>query len=63
MLGAVEALLEAIGAVLDADDRLPYERSVELVRAQLGEDAFKEAWQNGRAMSMAQAIEYALEVS
>jgi tetratricopeptide (TPR) repeat protein len=61
MLGAVEALLETIGAVLDADDRLPYERSVASVRAQLGEEAFKRAWEKGRAMSMEQVIAFALE--
>jgi hypothetical protein len=31
------------------------------VRQQLGEDAFNAAWEKGQAMSLEQAIAYALE--
>lgn len=61
VLGAVEALSESIGAVLDAADRILYERSVTGTRAQLGEETFKRVWDEGRAMSMEEAIEYALQ--
>ncbi len=63
LLGAVEGLLQSIGAVLDRSDRLPYERSLQQARSQLSEEEFDKAWQEGHAMSMEQAIQYALEVS
>ena len=61
LLGAAEALLEAVSAVLDAEDRIPYEQGVASARAQLSEGEFAKAWAAGRAMSMEQAVEYALE--
>jgi tetratricopeptide (TPR) repeat protein len=61
VLGAVEGLLESISAVLDSEDRLPNERAVASARSQLSEEAFERAWQEGRGMSMEQAIAYALE--
>jgi hypothetical protein len=42
-------------------DRDDYERDVALARAQLGEDAFTAAWAEGQAMSLEQAITFALE--
>ena len=60
LLGGVEALLEAVGAVLQPEDRIPYEQGVGSARAQLGEEEFERAWQEGRAMSMEEAVEYAL---
>jgi hypothetical protein len=43
------------------DERRDYERIVATARAQLGEEAFAMAWAAGRAMSLDQAIAYALE--
>ncbi len=61
LLGAVEGLMQSMGAVLDLDDQhLLYEPSVQQARAQLGEEGFEKARQEGRAMSMEQAIELAL---
>jgi predicted ATPase/class 3 adenylate cyclase len=60
LLGAVEGLLQSLGVVLYREDRLPYEQSIQQARAQLGDEAFEHAWQEGRAMTMEQAIEYAL---
>jgi tetratricopeptide (TPR) repeat protein len=60
VLGAADALLTAIGARLEADDRIPYEHGVAYARARLDEGAFARAWAEGRAISMEQAIEYAL---
>jgi tetratricopeptide (TPR) repeat protein len=61
VLGAVEALLESMDAILERVARLSYEHAVAAVRAQLGEEAFARAWQEGRAMSMEEAVAYALE--
>jgi hypothetical protein len=59
-LGAVEALSESTGAVLEAADRSLYERNIARARAHLGEETFRRAWEEGRAMSMEEAVEYAL---
>lgn len=63
LFGAAEALLEAAGAPLyaHAQDRVYYERVVGAVRSGLGEEAFREAWSEGRAMELERAVEYALE--
>ncbi len=63
LLGAAEAQLEAISAVLDAEDRMVYKQGVASVRAQLSEEEFEKAWAEGRAMTTGQAIAYALEKS
>ncbi len=60
-LGASDALQEAIGVAMPLDDLIPYDRAVASARTQLGEDAFEKARQEGRAMSMEEAIDYALE--
>ncbi len=64
------ARLFGIAAALRAPTRVPplpvdrasYERNVALVRARLEEDAFKTAWEEGRRMTLEQAVEYALAV-
>ena len=61
MSGAADALLGTIGSQLDLADRVEYERSVTAVRAQLGDQPFAAAQAEGRAMTMEQAIAYALE--
>jgi predicted ATPase/Tfp pilus assembly protein PilF len=61
LLGAAEGLLQAIGTMLDGGIRRSYERSVEQARALLGEALFTRAWDEGRAMSMEEAAEYALQ--
>ncbi len=63
LLGAVEGMLQGMSAVLDREDLLPYERSVQQARALLREEEFEQTWQEGRAMSVEMAIEYALQPS
>lgn len=60
LFGASEALREAIGASVLPYYRGEYERGVAAARAPLGEAAFAAAWAEGRAMTMEQAIEFAL---
>jgi tetratricopeptide (TPR) repeat protein len=61
LLGATE------GACIELEWTLPvgipeeYKRAVEAARAALGEEAFAAAWAEGRAMTLDQAISYALE--
>ena len=59
--GGAEALREAIHFPLRPTDREEYDRNVTAARTALGEEAFATAWEEGRAMSMEQAIAYALE--
>jgi tetratricopeptide (TPR) repeat protein len=61
LLGAAEALLKEIGSVLAPEDRMPYDGGVNSARSVLGEERFERLRQEGRAMSMEQAIEYGLE--
>jgi len=63
LFGAVEALRESIHTPLSAFDRPEYERKVATVRAQMDTPTFAAAWATGRAMTLEQAIAYALENS
>ena len=61
LLGAATLQFEVMGFVLRPRDRHRYEHGLALARAQLGDEAFEKAWAEGRALSIEQAIEYALE--
>ena len=59
--GAAERLREEIGAPLPPNERPRYDRRVAVVRAALRDDAaFTRAWQQGRALTIEQAIALAL---
>jgi predicted ATPase/transcriptional regulator with XRE-family HTH domain len=60
--GAAERLRSALGCRPAPAARATYERAVAAARAQLGEEAFAAVWAEGRAMTLEQAIAYALEV-
>ena len=55
------ALREALGTPVQPVERRTFEPAVAAARASLGEEAFAAAWVEGRAMSLEQAIAYALE--
>jgi predicted ATPase/DNA-binding SARP family transcriptional activator len=61
LLGAGEAFCETLGARPPVAVAEEYERTVAEGRAVLGEAAFAAVWAEGRAMSLEQAVEYALE--
>jgi predicted ATPase/class 3 adenylate cyclase len=61
LFGAIEPILAAISAVLDGSDRLDYERNVAAGRERLDQVEWDKAWQEGRGMTMEQAVQYALE--
>jgi tetratricopeptide (TPR) repeat protein len=61
--GASEQLLDSAAASLPPTHRWIRDRHVEAVRAALGDAAFRAASAEGRAMSMRQAIQCALEAS
>jgi tetratricopeptide (TPR) repeat protein len=61
LLSAGEALVEDLGIELDPDDRANIDRAVAIISDQLGEATFEGLKAEGRAMTMEQAIAYALE--
>jgi len=58
--GALRCLTDAIGATTISAAQADYDRHIASLRASLGDEAFEKYWAEGRAMSMEQAIEYAL---
>jgi DNA-binding CsgD family transcriptional regulator len=56
LLGAAEALREAIGATVWPANAADYARIVSLVRSQLDEPAFAAAWAAGRALPVERAM-------
>jgi len=60
LLGAAELILESIGS-LEPADQIDFDYYVVIMRKQLDGGAFEEAWGEGRAMTLEQAIKYALE--
>ncbi len=63
LFGAAEALREKLGTPLFPIERKEYEAYLAAVRAQLDDSAFNAAWNEGRAMTMEQAIGLAMESS
>ncbi|MBA3948069.1 MAG: hypothetical protein H0X37_26410, partial [Herpetosiphonaceae bacterium] len=59
--GAMEGLRESIGNPRASTERVRYERGIARARRHSDEAVWAEAWAKGRAMSMAQAIAYALD--
>jgi hypothetical protein len=61
LFGAAEELFRTLSQKMQPVDQAEFDRNVTAARAQLDEAAFATAWAEGRAMSLPQAIEYALE--
>jgi len=60
----MDALLGPEGtAVLSTANQVEYQRNLALARQQLDEAAFNAAWNEGRAITLEQAVEYALKDS
>ena len=60
LLGAAARLLETAAMPMDALERAHHERTVVAVRAQLDQAIFTEAWIQGQAMSLEEAVTWAL---
>jgi predicted ATPase/class 3 adenylate cyclase/DNA-binding CsgD family transcriptional regulator len=60
LLGAAHVTQEATGAPAPPADMADYQRTEADARAQLGGDRFRAAWQAGAAMSLDEAVAYAL---
>jgi predicted ATPase len=62
LLAAAQGLWDALGLPLAPEIRVGYEQSLRVVRSQLDETSFHTTWAEGRAMTLEQAITYALAV-
>jgi non-specific serine/threonine protein kinase len=60
LFGAAEVLRETVGWHLTPPDQADHDKYVASARAALAEAAFATAWAEGRAMTLEQAVEYAL---
>jgi non-specific serine/threonine protein kinase len=62
LFGAAQSLFEALGMAgyLDPPDQKEFDHYLALVRSQLDEATFAEAWEEGHAMTLEQATEFAL---
>ncbi len=63
LLGAVQAQRDATGVAVTGSEGVMIERATEALRAELPPEAFAALWAQGAAMTQAQAVVYALEVS
>jgi predicted ATPase/class 3 adenylate cyclase len=61
LLGAAEALRERINIAMSSLERVEYEKEVAKLRAGTSEAQFATRWNNGRVMTMEQAIRFALD--
>jgi DNA-binding CsgD family transcriptional regulator len=59
LLGASNALREALGVTMEADDLIAYDRAVASARARLGEEGFEAAWREGETLTLEEAISLA----
>ena len=63
LISAAGSLAESVGIVFDPEDRTEHDQAITTIKAQLGEVAFGALQAEGRAMTMEQAIEFALRES
>jgi predicted ATPase/transcriptional regulator with XRE-family HTH domain/Tfp pilus assembly protein PilF len=61
LFGAAESLLDFIGAVPDRLDRADYDSSMAALQDQIDTDVWNAAYEKGKALTMEQAITFALE--
>jgi hypothetical protein len=52
---------EEVGHSIPLNEEREHKRAVEPTRAALGDDAFDQAWREGRAMDLEDAVRYALD--
>jgi predicted hydrolase (HD superfamily) len=63
LYGAVDALLAKISASLLPADQRVHDRNVATLHKKLNQRTFKTAWARGRAMTMQEAIDIALQAA
>jgi hypothetical protein len=63
LLGTWKAVLERMSAAPQAAIRAKMERTIPALRATLGDETFQALWDEGRALSLEQAVAIALQPS
>jgi tetratricopeptide (TPR) repeat protein len=63
LLGAAHSCSEALGTHQESRSDAAMETGDTVLREKMGEEAFAQAWERGRAMTWEEAITYALEVT
>ena len=61
LFGAAEALREKINSVMADNERIIYDKEVAQLRSMRSETDFNSDWSKGRALTMGQAIQLAVE--
>ena len=61
LLGAAEALREAIDSVMTKAEQVEYEKEISALRGGMDEVEIQQSWSKGRAMTMDEAIELATQ--
>jgi predicted ATPase/class 3 adenylate cyclase/Tfp pilus assembly protein PilF len=61
LFGAAATLRSSIGSVIDPADQANYKKNISSLRAKLGRERYKTVWDEGRVMSLEQAVVYALK--
>ncbi len=61
IFSAAESIRAAVASTMEPFDQSEYERNIVLLHENMGEEEFKKAWDQGRAMTLEQAVAYALE--
>ena len=61
IFSAAASIRAAMGSTMNPFDKSEYERDIAVLRKQLGEEKFNNAWDQGRALSLEKAIALALE--
>jgi non-specific serine/threonine protein kinase len=60
LLGASDALLDAMGLGPERSDKAEIDHITDIVRGQLDEETFNSGWEKGQAMSLEQAVAFAI---
>lgn len=63
LVGAVDQFREALGSPLPRTDQNGYDHTIAVTGSRLGDEAFRAAWADGRAMSLEQVVVLALSNS
>jgi hypothetical protein len=63
LYGAAAAVRETTGPALPPPERPDHERRLAAVRTAAGDAAFTSAWEEGRALSLAEAVDLALDLN
>jgi predicted ATPase/DNA-binding SARP family transcriptional activator len=63
LMGAADALLETAGYALESGEREVHDRTLSEVRGRLDQEDFAQAWREGRALSLEEAIQLGLDAT